>query len=97
MGSKNIILKETLQKIDPTKPYFFKNLENLHIELDVTVRDTKTGNQGGIRKVHYALQSTETFYQGTQTNDFDDEDRDDDYSYQQYQNNPVYSGYQPIN
>jgi hypothetical protein len=44
----------------------------------VTVRDTNTGNQGGIRKVHYALQSTETFYQGTQTNDFDDEDRDDD-------------------
>jgi len=78
LGSKNIRLMETLQKIDPTKPYFFKNLENLHIELDVTVRDTNTGNQGGIRKVHYALQSTETFYQGTQTNDFDDEDRDDD-------------------
>ena len=29
LSSKNIRLMETLQKIDPTKPYFFKNLENL--------------------------------------------------------------------
>lgn len=80
LSSKNIRLMETLQKIDPTKPYFFKNLENLQVELDVTVRDTN-GSQGGIRKIHYAPQSQETFYQGTQTFDCDDDERDDDQNY----------------
>ena len=49
---------ETLVKVDPTKNFFFRNLEDIRVELEVTVRnggDEGTNTQGKYgRAVHYA-------------------------------------------
>jgi len=59
LARKNQRTAETFVKIDPTKNYFFKNIDDIKVELDVVVRNTSAGemqsNTGsGGRRVQYA-------------------------------------------
>jgi|APSaa5957512535_1039671.scaffolds.fasta_scaffold130893_2 hypothetical protein len=39
LNAKNQKIVETLTKIDPSVPFFFKNLDDITVELETTVRN----------------------------------------------------------
>ena len=56
LNTKTQKVIELLVKIDPSKPYFFKSMENIKVEIEATVRNTSVGYQGSGnagRRVHY--------------------------------------------
>jgi len=83
---------ETILKIDPTKPYFFKDMNDINVDLDVIVRNAEAPqDRAAGRRVHYAAN---TIGVSTQSNGNDfDEERDDEGDYAAYQSTPHYAGY----
>jgi hypothetical protein len=59
LNAKNQKQVLTLVKIDPSVPYFFKNIEELQVELETTVRnpDGPEAGTGAARRVRHAQQS----------------------------------------
>lgn len=94
---------ETLAKVDPSVPFFFKSMDDIQVELEATVRnpDGPKGSDGAAKRVHYAQQQHSVGVGGTATNDYDEDDRDDDAGYGTYQSDrdgtyqssPTYAGY----
>lgn len=90
LARKNQRTAETFVKIDPTKNYFFKSIEDIKVELDVVVRNTSGGgmqsNMGsGGRRVQYAAGTLEvgtlevaTSHMYDVNRDFDNERASDD-------------------
>ena len=90
LSAKNQRPIESLIKIDPTKDFFFDNMDDVQVELQVTVRDQEdaAGGRGKYgRRVHY--QETNDSVGGgfstanqanyfTASQGFDEDDRDDD-------------------
>lgn len=67
-------------------PFFFKDLNDIQVELEATVRNPDTpGGVGTAKKVHYAQQSHSIGVGGSPDNDYDEDDRDDDATYDAYQ------------
>ena len=90
---------QLLVKVDPTQPYFIKSIEDMKVELDVTIRNGGGGAQDrGQRRVHYAATTSTTVAVGAQSNhDLDEDDvgdRDDDEGYNNYQGDGQYPGYE---
>ena len=58
LNAKNQRVIETFVKVDPTKPYFFKEVNALKVELEVTVRNSNGAddpqNRDSMRRVHNA-------------------------------------------
>jgi hypothetical protein len=86
LNAKNQRVIETFVKVDPTKAHFFRNVAALQVELEVTVRNANgtddPQNRDAVRRVHYAANQATAV--GTQSNDFDEDDRDDDEAYASY-------------
>jgi len=103
LNAKCSKVAQLLVKVDPTQPYFIKSMEDMKVELDVTIRNAQTGAQdrgNAGRRVHYAPQHSTSVAVGTQSNHDLDEDagddigeRDDDEAYPNYQADGVYPGY----
>jgi ribosomal protein S10 len=101
LARKNQRIVEHILKIDPTKPFFFKNIDDIKVDLDVVVRNAETTQNSpvlpytGGKRVHYA-DITAGIGVSTQANEFDDEREDpdfDDSAYEHYQRSPHYAGY----
>lgn len=96
LARKNQRIVEHILKIDPTKPYFFKNVADIKLDLEVVVRNAEAPQERpmlpytGGKRVHYA---PATIGVNTSANDFDDERDDDPQSYNNYQSSPHYAGY----
>lgn len=47
---------ETLAKVDPSVPFFFKSIDAIQVELETTVRnpDGPKASNGAAKRVHYA-------------------------------------------
>lgn len=78
-------------KIDPTKPYFIKDFNDLKVELDAIVRqegNTQTTTAG--KRVHYAGPTHDVAVGGgpNSNQDYDEDDKDDDAAYLRYQARP---------
>ena len=62
LNAKNQRVIETFVKVDPTKAYFFKNVDAIQVELQVTVRNNGGAddpqNRDAVRRVHYAANQT---------------------------------------
>lgn len=105
LNAKNQKQVLTLVKIDPSVPFFFKNIEDLQVELEATVRnpDGPEASAGAARRVQHAQQSHDIGVGGgtgqpyaAASNDYDEDDReggDDDAEYAAYQAQPQYAGY----
>jgi len=92
LARKNQRVIETILKIDPTKPHFFKDMNDIKVDLDVIVRNAEAPqDRAAGRRVHYAAN---TIGVSTQSNGNDfDEERDDEGDYAAYQSTPHYTGY----
>lgn len=85
LHAKNSKVVETLTKVDPNLSFFFKDMEQIKIDLETTVR-SQDGivRSGTAKKVHYAQQSHSIGVGGSPTNGYDEDDRDDDAEYAAY-------------
>jgi len=95
--SKNQKVIETVIKVDPTKPYFFKDIKDAKVVIEAVIRNeggAKTAGTTGARAVHYGGQTNDNDIGVGPDNDFDDVDRDDTGAYGRYQEAPQYDGYQ---
>jgi len=97
--AKNTKIVETLMKIDPTKPFFFENVEDIQVELEAIVRNEEgpTVTSSTAKRVHYAA-THDTMDIGVgggaqSGNEYDEDDRDDDQAYLRYQATGQYDGY----
>lgn len=105
LNAKNQKQVLTLVKIDPSVPFFFKNMADLQVELEATVRnpDGPEAADGAAKRVQHAQESHDVGVGGgtgqpyaAASNDYDEddrEDRDDDAEYAAYQAQPQYAGY----
>lgn len=89
LGAKGATIVETLLKIDPTKAYFFENLADVEVQLEATTKEQAQASGFGMRgvgkkQVHY--QAPQEI--GVGTSQDDDDERDDDEAYQNYQSTP---------
>lgn len=95
--SKNNKIVETLIKVDPTKPFFFKSPADFKVELDVTVRNEETHQAASLnaKRVHYGAETHDVGVGGEpqSANGYDEDDRDDEVAYLRYQSSPQYEGY----
>jgi hypothetical protein len=84
-------------KIDPTKPYFFKNMSDIKLEVEAVVRSDEspqTTGAGG-KRVHHEGQTHDIGVGGdplSNTN-FNEDYRNDGAAYNAYQSSPQYDGY----
>lgn len=93
MSTKRSSVMELLLKVDPSKPYFCKNIKDIRIELESTVRNTGGSMQErGQRSVRYAAQEPWSLGVGTQMDDDDDRD-DETHAYDPYQAEPAFEGH----
>lgn len=94
ISAKSDRVLEDLIKIDPTKDYFFENMADVEVELQATVKEhAATGSSNKpTRRVHYQPQHESL---GVGTHDDDEDERDDDEAYNDYQSNPHHTGYDP--
>jgi hypothetical protein len=56
LNAKGQKIVETLAKVDPSVPFFFKSMDDIQVELETTVRnpDGPKANNGTAKRVHYA-------------------------------------------
>lgn len=69
LNTKASKVVELLVKVDPSKSYFCKKIEDIKVELESTVRNTSGGLQDrGQRRVRYEIQHSVGVGAGTQSN-----------------------------
>jgi hypothetical protein len=94
--AKNCKIVETLTKIDPTKPFFLRDIKDLRVELDASVRNEEPPAASAAKRVHYA--GSHDIGVGGDDDPQDQQDWADDRGegaegYMRYQDNPQYDGY----
>ena len=94
--AKNQKIIETLVKIDPSKPFFFADINDIQIELDAVIRNPEghqTGSGGATGGGQHDVAVGGDVTDPQDAGDYDEDDRDDDMAYARYQEGPHYEGY----